>query len=56
MDSETLEHALFGIPVSLTLSRAMFAGFDMVKTKYDTAAVKRHRLIIMRKLLGLPQR
>ncbi|WP_375568939.1 TetR/AcrR family transcriptional regulator [Ahrensia marina] len=53
MDPETLDHALFGVAVHLTLCRSMFSGFEIADTKYDIAAVKAHHLTIMRKLLGI---
>lgn len=53
MNTETLDHALFGIPVNLTLCRSMFDGFEIADTKYDIATVKAHHLQIMSKLFGI---
>lgn len=49
----TLEHALFGVPVNVTLCRSMFAGMDIAETKYNVEAVKKHHLAAMKKLLGV---
>lgn len=53
MDPETLDHALFGVAVHLTLCRSMFNGFEIADTKYDIATVKAHHLAIMSKLFGI---
>lgn len=53
MDPMTLDHALFGIPVNLTLCRSMFTDSPLLTTRYDIETVKSHHLVIMRKLLGL---
>ncbi|MEO1199307.1 MAG: TetR/AcrR family transcriptional regulator [Pseudomonadota bacterium] len=53
LDPMTLDHALFGVPVNLTLCRSMFAGSDLIESRYDIATVKAHHLVIMKKLLGL---
>lgn len=53
MDLCTLEHALFGVPVNVTLCRSMFAGMDIAEMKYNVEGVKTHHLAAMKKLLGV---
>ncbi|WP_420337859.1 TetR/AcrR family transcriptional regulator [Roseibium sp.] len=53
VDPMTVDHAMFGVPVNLTLNRAMFAGFGVADDRYDANAVKAHHVVIMRKLLGV---
>ncbi len=50
---EAMDHALFGIPVNLTMCRSMFGGFEDLQHRYDTDRVKELHLAILRKLLGL---
>lgn len=53
MDPMTLDQALFGVPVHLTLCRSMFAGTDLIQKRYEIEDTKNHHMIIMRKLLGI---
>ncbi len=52
-DLEALDHLIFGIPVNLTLCRAMFASFPDLEKRYDVDSVKKHHLLIIRTILDL---
>ncbi|MBV6656716.1 MAG: TetR/AcrR family transcriptional regulator [Devosiaceae bacterium] len=52
-DLGALDHALFGVPVNLTLCRSMFAKFPDLEERYAVETVKGQHLQILRKLLGL---
>lgn len=50
---DALNHALFGIPVHLTMCQSMFGGFADLEQRYDIDRVKELHVMIVRKLLGL---
>ena len=53
-DLDAMDHAVFGIPVNLTLCRSMFVSIDELQERMEVETVKAHHMTILRTLLQLP--